>query len=259
VLATIYAWAVTRHRSRQVARWTQRLSAFRARFPEAKVDRIAEFLDMETRRLPAQFAEHGASFPGITQRPFHDDFPRLRWMLELEENFEQVRKELLAVIQQATTEEYGWFSLQKQFKQFRLYSDGRPNQVNCAKCPKTAEILSAVSTNSDVLCTILHPGSRLKNHIDFASPTLVYQLGVKIPPDCGIRVGTETRSWQEGKSMVFDNAYEHEVWNDSSEPRVVLLVDFFHPELTETERRFFKGQLEDAPSPVQNEKPAAAV
>mmetsp|Transcript_22759 Transcript_22759/g.52152 ORF Transcript_22759/g.52152 Transcript_22759/m.52152 type:complete len:109 (+) Transcript_22759:901-1227(+) len=30
---------------------------------------------------------------------------------------------------------------------------------------------------------------------------------------CGIRVGGQVREWEEGKAIVLDDAYEHEVWN----------------------------------------------
>jgi aspartyl/asparaginyl beta-hydroxylase (cupin superfamily) len=38
---------------------------------------------------------------------------------------------------------------------------------------------------------------------------------------CGIRVGEEVRPWIEGKAMLFDDAYEHEVWNHTDQERVV--------------------------------------
>ena len=38
----------------------------------------------------------------------------------------------------------------------------------------------------------------------------------------------QIREWKEGKCLVFDDAYEHEVWNKTGEERVLLLVDFWH-------------------------------
>jgi len=35
--------------------------------------------------------------------------------------------------------------------------------------------------------------------------------------------------WEEGRSVVFDDTYPHEVWNDTDEERVVLFVDFARP------------------------------
>jgi aspartate beta-hydroxylase len=50
-------------------------------------------------------------------------------------------------------------------------------------------------------------------------------------------VGTETRWWEEGKCLVFDDSFDHEVWNLSHKPRAVLLVDFWHPDLMPAELR----------------------
>lgn len=36
--------------------------------------------------------------------------------------------------------------------------------------------------------------------------------------------------------MVFDDSFEHEVWHNGTSPRLVLIVDVWHPELTATER-----------------------
>ncbi|TMG93444.1 MAG: aspartyl/asparaginyl beta-hydroxylase domain-containing protein, partial [Betaproteobacteria bacterium] len=47
---------------------------------------------------------------------------------------------------------------------------------------------------------------------------------------CVLRVGSETRQWQEGKTLVFCDAVEHEAWNSGETERVVLLLDFRNPE-----------------------------
>ena len=36
-------------------------------------------------------------------------------------------------------------------------------------------------------------------------------------------------TWREGEVLVFDDTYHHEVWNDTDEPRVILLVQFRRP------------------------------
>ena len=36
------------------------------------------------------------------------------------------------------------------------------------------------------------------------------------------------RHWEEGRCIVFDDSYEHEVWNRTEHERVLLLVDFWH-------------------------------
>lgn len=35
--------------------------------------------------------------------------------------------------------------------------------------------------------------------------------------------------WQEGRTFVFDDTYPHEVWNNTAEHRVILLIQFRRP------------------------------
>ena len=59
-----------------------------------------------------------------------------------------------------------------------------------------------------------------------------YHLGLVVPEPAGsarIRVGDETRAWAEGESLVFDDSYNHEAWNDSDGDRVVLFLDVVRP------------------------------
>ena len=40
------------------------------------------------------------------------------------------------------------------------------------------------------------------------------------------------------KPYVFDDSFEHEAWHDGSKTRVILIVDFWHPDLTNDEIKF---------------------
>ena len=52
-------------------------------------------------------------------------------------------------------------------------------------------------------------------------------------------MGNETRYWEEGKCIIFDDSYEHEAWNKSDETRVVLIIDAWNPHVTEAEKIAF--------------------
>ena len=47
---------------------------------------------------------------------------------------------------------------------------------------------------------------------------------------CAIRVGERWARWTEGKCLVFDDSFEHAVVNETTEPRTVLLLRFWHPD-----------------------------
>ena len=80
--------------------------------------------------------------------------------------------------------------------------------------------------------SILSPGKYIPPHRGPYKGVLRYHLGLMVPePEgiCRIRLGNDIRAWKEGKSLIFDDSHEHEVWNDSDSYRVVLFVNFARP------------------------------
>ena len=65
---------------------------------------------------------------------------------------------------------------------------------------------------------------------------LVAHLPLIVPSDCALVVGGEKHEWREGQVVVFDDTYEHEAWNRSSQVRVVMIFDIWNPYLTEAEQ-----------------------
>jgi len=58
-------------------------------------------------------------------------------------------------------------------------------------------------------------------------------LGLVVPTACGLRVGSETRSWRDGECLIFDDTIEHEAWNRSEKSRLILLLDFLRPGISD--------------------------
>ncbi|MGH9428988.1 MAG: aspartyl/asparaginyl beta-hydroxylase domain-containing protein, partial [Terriglobia bacterium] len=92
--------------------------------------------------------------------------------------------------------------------------------------------------------SLLAPGANIKPHCDGSNVLLTCHLGLKVPSGCGIRVGWESKSWEEGKCLIFNTSFEHEVWNRSHDSRYVLLLNFWHPELTLVEREFLLSSFD---------------
>jgi len=83
-----------------------------------------------------------------------------------------------------------------------------------------------------VVFSILAARAHLPEHTGPYAGVLRYHLGLIVPRQkeaCRIRVGSDVAHWEEGRSVVFDDTYMHEVWNDTDEERVVLFVDFARP------------------------------
>jgi hypothetical protein len=111
-------------------------------------------------------------------------------------------------------------------------------------CPRSAALLRRVPglmtglPLSYAFFSTLGPGATIKPHFGPSNLRVRVHLPLRVPSgDCGIRVGGETRRWRKGECLLFDDAYEHETWNlDASEPRTVLLLDVWHPEVQIGER-----------------------
>ena len=98
--------------------------------------------------------------------------------------------------------------------------------ANCTVCPETAAVVEQIPGMTTAGFSRLDPGAHIRPHVGFTSKVLRCHLGLITPPGCRLRVGEETRAWESGKCLVFDDTLEHEAWNDSPESRVVLLLDF---------------------------------
>ena len=86
---------------------------------------------------------------------------------------------------------------------------------------------------------LLMPGTRLRAHCGPTNARLRAHLGLVVPEgNIRIRCGDEPpRRWAEGEVLVFDDSYEHEVWNETDQPRLVLILDLWHPMLDTDEKR----------------------
>ena len=82
------------------------------------------------------------------------------------------------------------------------------------------------------LFSTLEPHKHIPAHKGPYNGVLRLHLGLIIPEprnQAAIRVDDQVLHWEEGKAMVFDDAFEHEVWNRTDGLRLVLFVDFVKP------------------------------
>jgi len=79
---------------------------------------------------------------------------------------------------------------------------------------------------------VFEPGKHLPSHRGPYNGVVRLHLGLTVPEpaeNLGIRIGDQICRWQEGHALIFDDAHEHEAWNHTASPRVVLFVDFVKP------------------------------
>jgi aspartyl/asparaginyl beta-hydroxylase (cupin superfamily) len=115
---------------------------------------------------------------------------------------------------------------------FGLYAIGEPIPAACARCPNTSRALRAVPGLSMAGFSRLAPRTHVKPHVGWAASVYRLHLPLVVPSCCRLRVASDTRTWQEGRCLIFDDTVEHEAWNDSDLPRGVLLLDFLRPGIT---------------------------
>ncbi|XP_037955946.1 aspartyl/asparaginyl beta-hydroxylase-like [Teleopsis dalmanni] len=129
------------------------------------------------------------------------------------------------------------------WKQFEIYARGQRHDENCNKAPMTCEMIESFHAASkckrgQVKFSVMLPNTHVWPHCGPTNCRLRAHLGLVIPDGTAIRVAEETRNWQEGKFIIFDDSFEHEVWHNGSSMRLVLIVDVWHPQLTELQRTY---------------------
>jgi hypothetical protein len=123
-----------------------------------------------------------------------------------------------------------------------LWRHGRPVEEIAARCPNTMAALAKVPMSQisgqtpSVLFSRLTPGAHIPPHRGMLNCRLIGHLPLIVPDGCTLRVGNETRRWEEGRLLIFDDSFEHEAKNPSGETRIVLLFDIWRPELDDDEK-----------------------
>ncbi|KAJ1427068.1 Aspartyl/Asparaginyl beta-hydroxylase-domain-containing protein [Ochromonadaceae sp. CCMP2298] len=84
------------------------------------------------------------------------------------------------------------------------------------------------------------PESGIQPHSDKNNFILTCHVGLDVPEgQCWIQVGKDIYYWRNGEAVVFDTSVIHSTRNDAQVDRTVLLIRFWHPELTVVEREAF--------------------
>jgi beta-hydroxylase len=162
------------------------------------------------------------------------------WIADLEQEWATIRAELdevltfrdhlpnfqdISVDQASITDDDGW-------KTFFFLGYGFRATANCERCPRTALLLDSIPGLTTAFFSILSPRKHIPPHRGPWRGVLRYHLALRVPDPpgaSGIEVGGEVAHWEEGKSLLFDDGYEHRAWNDTDGIRVVLFADVIRP------------------------------
>jgi ornithine lipid ester-linked acyl 2-hydroxylase len=165
---------------------------------------------------------------------------RFPWVTYIEDNWTVIREEAEQLLDdQAALPNFQEISKDQieitdddRWKTFFIYGYGFEAKLGVEMCPRTAELMRQIPGMTTAMISILSPRKHILDHRGPYKGVLRYHLGLIVPEDaasCRIRVGEDIRHWEAGKSLVFDDTFNHEVWNDTDETRVVLFVDVLRP------------------------------
>lgn len=200
--------------------------------------------------------------PGVPARTFYEP-QEFEWARALEEAYPVIKDELMGILaaQGAGFKAYMSESNQRLtgWNTFNLFFYGKKFEENCAMVPRTTALLESLPRfeRDHIMFSALNPHSRIPPHYGPMNGIIRAHLPLIVPEGCYIRVGSDERTWREGKLLVFDDSFEHEVFNHGDGVRIVLFMNFWHPcfraeELPVLER--FRRAYETSPASRVHER-----
>ena len=181
---------------------------------------------------------------GGPRRPVFFDIAATRpELLELDRNYPVIREELLGILpdKRAIPRYHELDEMQynisarvapeKDWKVYPLDIMGVRPPAFCARCPRTTALLDKIPGLFEAFFSILEGGKSIPAHEGPYRGYLRYHLGLVVPEKDppSIRLKDQVYTWKEGESVLFDDSWEHEVYNQSDRDRVVLIVDIRRP------------------------------
>lgn len=167
------------------------------------------------------------------------DVRSFAWTQMLRDNWQVIRGEALAVALQGQASpslstispDHRAIAKPNMWRSFFLWGYSFRIDDNAERCPRTTALVEQIPGLNSAFFSILSPGTHIPAHRGVTKGLITCHLGLIVPRDGDVRMRVDNRvvRWAEGETLVFDDTYDHEVWNDTSGTRVVLLVQFARP------------------------------
>jgi beta-hydroxylase len=163
----------------------------------------------------------------------------------LEENFEQIRDEIITFVQDSNSLTcFGDilqgvnfidsnYNNQKCWKWFTILDHHGFSKESCRELPFLTNLLQEMPEVISASISVLDGQSALSPHRGYYKGLMRYHLGILVPNDHPpvLKVADETYHWKEGEGVIFDDMYIHSVSNPSLHPRIVLFLDILRNDL----------------------------
>ncbi len=185
----------------------------------------------------------GSEYPG--NEPYFFDVSGKPWKKLLEGKYQVILNELQQLISENDKNIIPYFNQTLATKPsswtiFPLILWGKKFTENCQKVPETLRIISQIPGLTSCSFSILKPNTKIKPH--HGDSNVMYRCHLTLKsnatlPEMGLRVGTETTSWETGKLFAFCDAHEHEAWNNTINERWVLIIDVLREEFISEKKK----------------------
>jgi ornithine lipid ester-linked acyl 2-hydroxylase len=188
-----------------------------------KIDRVI----MRNSRIPDAAVQDKAFFP---------------WIAELERHWETIRDEAVAIRAKDIPSlgdisfDHGRIAADRRWRAFFLKGYGYRLKANAARAPITAALIEKVPGLVTANFSVMEAGGHIPRHYGMTKGMLTYHLALKAPREaekCRMHIEEgetlHVMHWRDGESFLFDDMFNHEVWNESDEDRFILLIQIKRP------------------------------
>ena len=210
----------------------------------AVVDEFASIIGVFRSKYQRQIYDNNFFLPNLKAKPvwtLSELSPNISKSLQdLASHWQIIKNEGLAALFGSETnyqKEAENLKAEGRWQQLVLYEKGRLHEKGCQLAPKTCRLVQRLGLTrckrGQVKFSVMHNGTHVKPHSGPTNTRLRAHLGLVIPAKGRVemRVADQYLHWSEGKLFIIDDSFEHEVWHAGHGIRLVLLVDFWHPEV----------------------------
>jgi len=204
--------------------------------------------------FPSKYQRPNMLFDNLKAQPVWnvEETGQEKNLMKIQENWTQIKKELTNLTSELEDDDWkenNNLETEGLYGQYFFLGAGRTSlpPFACTVTPLFCEIIKEFNIMQEcALCEVklefIEPQAHIKPHCGPTNAKLRGVIPVSLSTNITtvvhneespfrMRVGDETIQWEEGKPSVLDTSFENEVWNRSGGPKLLLVIDFKHPEL----------------------------
>jgi len=164
------------------------------------------------------------------------------WITELERHWQAIRDEALAIRAQEIPSlgdisfDHGRIAQDRRWRTLFLKGYGYRMAGNARRAPVTARLIEKVPGLVTANFSVMEAGGHIPRHFGMTKGMLTYHLALKAPRErekCRMHLEEgetlHVLHWEDGQSFLFDDMFNHEVWNETDEDRYILLIQIKRP------------------------------